>query len=86
MLPNTGYTPVILSPYRKGVCWHEVRAKEKGEPARYCGAGAGKYRLSKSDGFGCMTASPEVEEVWLCYKHCESMRKAGYVLVNVLEG
>lgn len=84
---QTSYAPVHLSPYRAGVCWYGVRAKEANGPQRYCGAGAGKYRVTKrcstvtGDGvplLGVLTDSVDIREVWLCYKHVTAMEERGY--------
>ena len=93
MLPNTGYTDKsAFSPYRAHVCWHGIRAAEANGPQRFCGAGAGRYRVTKvcqygkqEVGFNPLTPSVEVQEMWLCYKHVTAMECKGYVCQSIPE-
>ena len=93
MLPNTGYTDkTVLSPYRRGVCWHGIKKAEALGPERFCGKGAGRYRVSKTvytgeqqTGFNPLTPSVEVREMWLCYKHVTAMETRGYVCQSIPE-
>jgi hypothetical protein len=87
-LPNTGYTDrTVITPYRAGVCWYGIRAKEANGPQRYCGAGGAKYRVYRNTLpdddtvmlLGAFSKSVEVQEMWLCYKHVTAMETRGYV-------
>jgi hypothetical protein len=82
-------TPVHLSPYRKGVCWFGVRAKETGGHQRWCGIPCGKYRINTNRrNLGSVAQGNRilvVEECWLCTKHAKAMQERGYQVTSVME-
>jgi len=98
-MTQLGYTPIHISPYRSGVCWFGIRAAEANGPQRFCGAGAGKYRVRRIEThlpekkgtqgeigvLGPLSSSVEVQEVWLCYKHVSVMERKGYCC-HMIEG
>lgn len=89
-------TPVELSPYRSGVCWHGVRATEKRGPSRFCGefaelceveGGPEEHELERVLSEHMVTRTTKKKGsrsvMFLCRKHRESMRARGYTITLV---
>jgi len=77
-------TPVTLSPYRKGVCWHGVKPDKLGA-SRWCGVPCGRYRVTRPTREGDAPGFLFSAEMWLCTKHAKLMERKGYVLVTLPE-
>lgn len=79
------HEPVNLSPYRAGVCWHGVKAAQRGpvSPQRYCGKGADLYEVH-SHRLDPMNPRKYVTvQMWLCYSHVVNLEKRGYKVTKV---
>lgn len=87
-------TPVELSPYRSGVCWHGIRASAKWGPQRFCGefaelcevkGGPEKHKLFNSVHVNYRSEKVDGSRavMFLCKEHRESMRARGYIVTLV---
>lgn len=89
-------TPVMLSPYRKYVCWHGMKRKEAHGPERFCGEFGERCIVSRPtemidrllgrlfhEPFKWTRPSSNSITVYLCRKHREKMQEKGYIVTKV---